>query len=479
MGTPDFSVPCLHALVEAGHDVTLVVTQPDRPRGRGRRLEPTPVKAAALARGLEIFQPDRPNRPENVAAIAAARPEVLVVVAYGAILKEALLTLAPRGAINVHASLLPRYRGMSPIQRAIWNGDRETGVTTMFMDAGVDTGDMILRCPTHVGPDETAGELHDRLALLGARLLVDTLARLADGTAPRLPQTGEASYAPRIEKKDGVIDWTRPASAVHNHVRAVTPWPGAQAFCRGEALLLIRTRRVTANDAAATGAAEAAPPRARNGSRRGRRRVAAGLRRRSPRPGPGPAGRSRHHVRRRVRPRPAASSGRSFRRRASRGEPVNRPPGKAMRGRRGRREPIPRTPREVALEALYAVDRRHAFSDRLLHKLLRDHPLEARDAALVTSIVRGTLRWRGRIDAHSGPLHQDRARRAAAHDPEHPPDGRLPARSTSTASRPGRGGRERQAGPQVRPPRHGRPRQRGAPQDRRRKRTICPSRAGR
>lgn len=246
MGTPEFSVPCLNALVDAGHDVSLVVTQPDRPKGRGRQLDPTPVKAAALARGLRVFQPEKPNWPENVAEIAAARPDVLIVVAYGAILKEALLTLAPRGAINVHASLLPRWRGMSPIQRAVWSGDRETGVTTMYMDAGVDTGDMILKSATHIGPDETAGELHDRLAVMGAHLLVETLARVADGTAPRTPQAGEATHAPRIDKPDGIVDWRCPAPAVHNHVRAVTPWPGAQAVLRGEPLLILRTGRVPA-----------------------------------------------------------------------------------------------------------------------------------------------------------------------------------------------------------------------------------------
>ncbi len=242
MGTPDFSVPCLQSLVTAGHELPLVVTQPDRPRGRGLKLEPPPVKRAALDLGLPVYQPDRVNRPEHVARIAELEPDVLVVVAYGAILKETLLTLAPHGAVNVHASLLPRHRGMSPIQRAIWDGDAETGVTTMHMDAGVDTGDIILMERTPIGPDETGGELHDRLSVLGARVLVDTLARLADGTAPRRKQEGEATYAARLDKKDGAVDWTLPARDVHNHARALTPWPGAGTWFEAGPVGVLKTR---------------------------------------------------------------------------------------------------------------------------------------------------------------------------------------------------------------------------------------------
>lgn len=242
MGTPDFSVPCLRALVAAGHAVPLVVTQPDRPKGRGLTLEPSPVKRAAQELGLPVFQPDRPNRPENVETVRAAAPDVLVVVAYGAILKEALLTLAPRGAVNVHASLLPKYRGMSPIHRAIWDGEPETGVTTMQMDAGVDTGAELMKAAIPIHPDETCGELHDRLAALGADLLVRTLDGLAHGTVQAQPQQGQASYAGRIEKEHGLIDWSLPAVAVHNHARAVTPWPGATTRLAGEALVVKRTR---------------------------------------------------------------------------------------------------------------------------------------------------------------------------------------------------------------------------------------------
>jgi methionyl-tRNA formyltransferase len=264
LGTPDFAVPCLTALGPAGHDVVLVVTQPDRPKGRGRHLEPTPVKAAALERGYPVFQPEKPNRPENVAVVAETRPDLLVVVAYGAILKSALLSLAPKGAVNVHASLLPRHRGMSPIQRAVWDGDAETGVTTMYMDEGVDTGDMILTERTPIGPDETAGELHDRLALLGARLLVDTLARIDAGTAPRVPQPAEGvTYAGRLTKADGLLDWRLPAARLHAQARAVTPWPGATALLAGEPLLVVRCRPAEpepeAESASAKGTAPATP----------------------------------------------------------------------------------------------------------------------------------------------------------------------------------------------------------------------------
>jgi len=247
MGTPDFSVPCLRSLAAADHDVRLVVTQPDRPKGRGLRLEPPPVKRAAAELGLPVFQPERVNRPESVERIRAANPEVLVVVAYGAILKEALLTLAPHGAVNVHASLLPRHRGMSPIQRAIWDGDAETGVTTMHMDAGVDTGDMILKAVTPIDANETGGELHDRLSRLGAELLVETLDRIAAGTAPRTKQEGEATYAARLDKKDGAIDWTLSAIDVHNHARALTPWPGATTSLEGEPIVVLKTRPDTSD----------------------------------------------------------------------------------------------------------------------------------------------------------------------------------------------------------------------------------------
>lgn len=242
MGTPDFAVPCLRALVAGGHDVRLVLTQPDRPKGRGLQLVKSPVKEAALALGLPLFQPERPNRPDAVSEVSRTDPEALIVVAYGAILKAELLGLAPRGAINVHASLLPKYRGMSPIHRALWEGEAETGVTTMLMDAGVDTGDILLMGRTPIDPDETCGELHDRLAEMGADLLVRTLEDLAAGTVSPRPQEGSASYAGRMEKEHGVIDWSLSAADVHDHARAVTPWPGATTRLGGESITVKRTR---------------------------------------------------------------------------------------------------------------------------------------------------------------------------------------------------------------------------------------------
>jgi methionyl-tRNA formyltransferase len=206
-------------------------------------MEPPPVKKAALRLGLSVLQPERVNREEEVSLIDAARSDALVVVAYGAILKEKLLNLAPLGAINVHASLLPRHRGMAPIQRAVWEGDLETGITTMYMDRGIDTGDVILMERTSIGPDETGGELHDRLSVMGAAVLVETLDRIERGTAPRRPQEGHATYAARLDKSDGWIDWSLPADTVHNHARAVTPRPGATAFLRGRPVLVQRTER--------------------------------------------------------------------------------------------------------------------------------------------------------------------------------------------------------------------------------------------
>lgn len=249
LGTPDFAVPCLRAVAAAGHDVRLVVTQPDRPKGRGLQLVASPVKAAAEALGISVFQPPKPNPSEAVETIRRADPEALIVVAYGAILKTALLTLAPRGAINVHASLLPRYRGMSPIHRALWDGEAETGVTTMQMDAGVDTGDILLMERTPIDPDEDCGRLHDRLAVLGAELLVRTIEGLEAGTVMRRPQEGPASYAGRIEKEHGVIDWSLSAARVHDHARAVTPWPGATTRLGGESITVKRTRVAAADPA--------------------------------------------------------------------------------------------------------------------------------------------------------------------------------------------------------------------------------------
>lgn len=258
MGTPDFSVPSLEALLGAGHDVVAVYTQPDRPRGRGRRLTFSPVKEAALKAGIEVYQP-RSLRDEGVLdELRRGRPDVIVVVAYGQLLPKAVLELPPLGCVNVHASLLPRHRGAAPIQAALAAGDAVTGVTTMFMDEGLDTGDIILKRELPIAPDDDAGSLHDRLAIAGAELLVETLARLEAGDESRTPQDdGLATYAPRLTKDDARIRWTGAADDVVNHVRAFAPRPGAFTWHRGRALKVLEAR--TASKAGAKEAEGSGP----------------------------------------------------------------------------------------------------------------------------------------------------------------------------------------------------------------------------
>jgi len=229
MGTPDFAVPSLKALVRVGHLPIAVITQPDRPRGRGKHFQPTPIKAAALAMDLPVWQPATLKEPGLVDRMRTCQPEVIVVVAYGKILPPAVLGLPPRGCINVHASLLPRYRGAAPIHRAVMEGTLETGITTMYMDRGMDTGDMILQRPLAIRPDDTVGDVHDHLAGLGADLLVETLDLLARGEAPRLPQKNQQStYAPPLTRDDEMIRWDRPAREIINQIRGMNPWPGAR-----------------------------------------------------------------------------------------------------------------------------------------------------------------------------------------------------------------------------------------------------------
>ncbi len=242
MGTPDFAVPCLDRLVADGHDVAAVVTQPDRPKGRGQKLAPSPVKEAALGYGLPVLQPEKIRTEEFQAAMAALAPEVVVVVAFGQFLPKAMLELPRLGCVNVHASLLPRYRGAAPIHWAVMNGETTTGITTMYMDTGMDTGDMILKAELDIAPDDTTGKVHDRLKELGAAVLSDTLARLADGTAPRTPQDGTAAtYAPLLTRAVERIDWSRPAATVHNQVRGLSPWPGAYCLHVGRTLKVWRS----------------------------------------------------------------------------------------------------------------------------------------------------------------------------------------------------------------------------------------------
>ncbi len=243
LGTPAFAVPTLEAIVLAGYDVAAVVTQPDRPRGRGGESASSPVKEAALRHGLPVYQPERVRRPEAVEYLRALRTDAMVVVGYGQIIPQAIIDLAPLGIINVHASLLPEYRGAGPIQWAIVNGETVTGVTTMRIDAGLDTGDMLLKAETPIGPDETAPELGARLASMGAALLVETLQKLAAGEIVPQPQDGaRATYAPMLKKEDGRIDWSLPAAAIHNRVRGLQPWPGAYTTFRGQSLHVWKSR---------------------------------------------------------------------------------------------------------------------------------------------------------------------------------------------------------------------------------------------
>jgi methionyl-tRNA formyltransferase len=243
LGSGSFAIPCLEALVEAGHEVPAVVTQPDREKGRGQALAPPPLKPAAERRGLPVLQFRRVREPQAQEALAALRPELQVVVAFGQILPRSVIDVAPRGTVNVHGSLLPRYRGAAPIQWAIASGETETGVTTMLIDEGLDTGPMLLRRSLAIGPEETAAELEPRLAALGAELLVETVRGLADGTVTPQPQDhGAATHAPILKKEDGRIDWTRPASTIANRARGFTPWPGAFAFHDGKLLKAIRVQ---------------------------------------------------------------------------------------------------------------------------------------------------------------------------------------------------------------------------------------------
>ncbi len=241
-GTPEFAVPALEA-VASKFEVALVLAQPDRPKGRGRVLAAPPVKLAAVARGLVVMQVESPNRPEAVAALAALKPDLLVVVAYGAILSRELLAIPRLGAINLHASLLPCHRGASPIQAALLAGQSETGVSTMWMDEGLDTGDVIATRALAIDPLETAGELSARLADAGAALLVETIAAVENGTATRTPQEhARATVTKKIKKRAGYLDFAQPAQAVHDRARAMTPWPGATAEFAGEPVRFMRTR---------------------------------------------------------------------------------------------------------------------------------------------------------------------------------------------------------------------------------------------
>jgi len=236
-GTPEFAERALARLLDAGHDIALVLTQPDRPSGRGLRCTQTPVKRLAVARGIEVYQPASLKAPEHTARVAAAAPEAIVVAAYGLILPQALLGLAPLGAINIHASLLPRWRGAAPIQRAIMAGDAETGITIMRMDSGLDTGPMLMQRAIAIQPNDDAGSLHDKLAALGAEMIVEALAALRRGPIPATTQAAAGvSYAHKLRKEDAILDWSRPAHELARLVRALRPVPGAASAPGADAL---------------------------------------------------------------------------------------------------------------------------------------------------------------------------------------------------------------------------------------------------
>lgn len=244
MGTPEFAVPCLAALYEHC-DVIGVVTQPDKPRGRGQKLVPSPVKAWAEAHGLPVWQPKRIKEEDFTAFLEEQKPDLMVVVAFGQILSQRILDIPPYGCINVHGSLLPRYRGAAPMQWCVIDGEKKTGITTMFMDAGLDTGDMLLKAEFPIGPDTTLEEVHDGLMALGAKELIDTLEELSAGTLKRIPQTGESNYAPMLTKETGHIHWQDCAQKIHNLVRGLDSWPGAYTFLAGKKYKIWRTRCTT------------------------------------------------------------------------------------------------------------------------------------------------------------------------------------------------------------------------------------------
>jgi len=248
MGTPEFSVPCLEMLLHSPHEVAAVVTQPDRPQGRGLVLEPPPVKRVAVEHEIEVLQPETLSDPDFLGRLAEIAPDLGVVIAFGHILKPELLELPKRGCLNVHASLLPRLRGPAPIAWAILTGETETGVTTIRMDPGMDTGPIFMQKSIEIAPEETAGTLHDRLAELGAEALVETLQGLEQGSLrPRAQDHGQATYAPKFKKTDGLLDFCRPARELERRVRALDPWPGAFFHWQRKAIKVWKAAVVSAS----------------------------------------------------------------------------------------------------------------------------------------------------------------------------------------------------------------------------------------
>ncbi len=247
-GTPEFAASVLQAVLNSPHQVIACYTQPDRPAGRGRKLTPSPVKALALEQDIPVYQPLNFKQAEDVATLQALNADIMVVVAYGLILPQAVLDAPRLGCINVHASILPRWRGAAPIQRSIAAGDAESGVTIMQMDKGLDTGNMLLKVFTPIASDDTGGSLHDRLAELGAPALVETLALLADGGAhPEVQDPGLATYAHKLTKEEAKLDWNHSATELHNLIRAFNPWPVCHTTLDGETIRVWKAERQTGN----------------------------------------------------------------------------------------------------------------------------------------------------------------------------------------------------------------------------------------
>ncbi len=241
MGTPDFSVPTLESLIESRHEVAAVVTQPDKPKGRGKEIHMTPVKEVALRHQIPVYQPVRAREASFVEEMRALKPDVMVVIAFGQILSKELLEVPKYGCVNIHASLLPKYRGAAPIQWAVINGDKETGITTMMMDVEMDTGDMLETSVAELDPQETGGSLFDRLSLLGGDLILSTLEKMEAGTLVRRPQDhSQATYVKKISKSMGDIDWTMDAASIERLIRGLNPWPSAFTKLNGKMLKIWR-----------------------------------------------------------------------------------------------------------------------------------------------------------------------------------------------------------------------------------------------
>lgn len=248
MGTPEFAVPCLQKIIDEGHEVLAVVTQPDKPKGRGKKLSMPPVKELALKHDIDVYQPIKAREESFVNKLKEINPDLIVVVAFGQILPKSILDIPKFGCVNVHASLLPKYRGAAPLNWVIINGEEKTGVTTMYMDVGLDTGDMILKSEIPLDDEITAGELHDKMMIDGADVLKETIELIAQGKAPREKQNDdETCYSPIMDKSLGNINWSKPAKDIHNLIRGVNPWPSAYTTYGDQTMKIWKTKVLNKN----------------------------------------------------------------------------------------------------------------------------------------------------------------------------------------------------------------------------------------